>query len=155
MAGKRGRPSVYTQAAADRVCEGLAQGMSLREICRGQGMPTEGAVRGWIIDDREGFASHYARAKEAGLERMAEEILEISDDGSNDWMERQVAEGVREAIVDHEHIARSKLRVDTRRWLLSKLLPKKYGDRIDVNANVNVSHEDALTDLTGETPSRG
>lgn len=58
-------------------------------------------------------------------ERMAEEIQEISDDGSNDWMER---EGI--TVADHEHIQRSKLRVDSRKWLLSKMMPKKYGDRV-------------------------
>lgn len=114
----------YSQEVADRICAGLADGMTLRQVCRQDGMPSEAAVRQWQ-DAHEDFASQYARAREKGYLRMAEELLEIADDGSNDWMER---EGVR--VVDHEHVARSRLRLDTRKWLLSKALPKIYGDKL-------------------------
>lgn len=62
---------------------------------------------------------------------MADEVIDISDDGSNDWMEKFSKEG--EAIgwtINGEHVQRSKLRVDTRKWLLSKCLPKIYGERV-------------------------
>ena len=75
-------------------------------------------------DDPE-FAVRYARAMELRCERMAEEILEIADDSSNDWMER---EGL--IVPDHENVQRSRLRVDSRKWVLSKLMPRKYGDRV-------------------------
>ncbi len=61
--------------------------------------------------------------------RWADEALEIADDGSNDWMKRQGEDGEVHVIYDHEHIQRSRLRVDTRKWLLSKVLPKVYGDK--------------------------
>lgn len=77
----------------------------------------------WLAQHGE-FQEQYARAREAQADYLAEEILDIADDGTNDWMER---EG--NTLVDHEHISRSKLRVDARKWLMSKLLPKKYGDR--------------------------
>jgi len=67
-----------------------------------------------------------------GLDALAEEILEISDDGSNDWMERKRQDGSVETVLNSEHINRSRLRVDSRKWLLSKMAPKKYGDRIEI-----------------------
>lgn len=132
MAAKRGRPTVYTPETAEEVVRRLAEGETLREICRDDHMPTEGAVRGWVVDDREGFASRYAHAREAQAMRWADEIAEIADDGSNDWMERNVGDGETITVADHEHIQRSRLRVDTRKWLLSKVLPKVYGDKVEL-----------------------
>ena len=128
-APKRGRPSVYTQEAADAICELLAEGMTLREICRREEFPIESTVRGWANDDRDGFAAQYARAREIGYTQMEDELLEIVDDGSNDWMDRRRADGTVERVLDQEHIARSRLRADTRKWLLAKALPKRYGER--------------------------
>lgn len=82
------------------------------------------------------------------MERFAEEILEISDDGTNDWMKRKVGDEVID-VVDHEHIQRSKLRVDSRKWLMSKIAPKRYGEKVAVTGadggpiQVNISSEDA------------
>lgn len=84
-------------------------------------------ITDWVRDDPD-FAKMYARAKEAQADRFAEEIVEISDDGSNDWMEREIAAGVVVTVPDHEHINRSKLRVDTRKFLMAKMAPRKYGD---------------------------
>lgn len=61
---------------------------------------------------------------------MADETLEICDDGSNDWLERQGEDEKRTYVLNGEHVQRSRLRVDTRKWLLSKALPKIYGDKI-------------------------
>ncbi len=74
------------------------------------------------------FCDQYARAKQAGCDALFEELLEIADDGSNDWMERELASGAIVSVPDHEHINRSRLRVDARKWALSKLNPKKYGE---------------------------
>ncbi len=81
--------------------------------------------------------------------KWAEEIVDIADDATNDWMERRNEEGGVSAVVaDHEHISRSKLRVDSRKWIASKLLPKVYGDKLKLDADVNVTnHEKALEDL--------
>jgi len=130
---KRGRPSRYTEALAAEICRRLASGESLRSICRDEAFPHESTVRGWVVDDHEGFSTHYTRARDIGLDVMADEILEISDDGSNDWMERLDKDG--EAAgwqLNGEHVQRSRLRVDTRKWVLSKLAPKRYGDRLDM-----------------------
>lgn len=127
---ERGRPSEYTPEIASKLCAELSTGRTLRDVCRDDGMPPESTVRGWVLDDREGFAAQYTRARELGYHSMADETLEISDDGSNDWMERGHGEDDPVEVVNHEAIARSRLRVDTRKWLLSKALPKIYGERV-------------------------
>ena len=84
-----GRPSTYSQEIADEVCRRLAGGESLRAICRDEGIPDELTVRLWALDDREGFATQYARAREVQYLAIADELLEIADDGRNDWMQRR------------------------------------------------------------------
>lgn len=125
-----GRPSIYTKELAEEICERLAAGESLRAICKDEGFPAESTVRGWVLDDKEGFSAQYARARDFYLDNMADEIIEISDDGSNDWMERELESGKIIDVLNHEHVTRSRLRVDTRKWYLSKLAPKRYGDKI-------------------------
>jgi hypothetical protein len=94
-------------------------------------MPAPSTVRLWVLQDQS-LAEQYARARESLYEHWADELLEISDDGSNDYMERLTKNGDTETVVNNEHINRSRLRVDSRKWLLSKLLPKKYGDKASV-----------------------
>jgi hypothetical protein len=120
----RARPT-YSPEIADAICERLASGESLRSVCRDDNMPDERTVRRWAIDDYQGFAPQYARARETQAHAMADELLEIADDATNDWMVRQ---GRTE--LNTEHVQRSRLRSDTRKWLLSKMLPKVYGDKI-------------------------
>jgi hypothetical protein len=64
-----------------------------------------------------------------GFDAIAEEALEIADDGSNDWMERRRKDGSTEEVVNSEHVQRSKLRIETRLKLLAKWSPKRYGDK--------------------------
>jgi hypothetical protein len=94
-------------------------------------MPPESTVRLWALDDREGFAAQYARAREIGYHAMADDLIEIADDGRNDWMDRN-ADGNDGWTANGEHLQRSRLRVDTRKWMLSKALPKVYGDKLDM-----------------------
>ena len=123
------RPSLYGPEIADTICERLSLGQSLREICRDAGMPNKATVLRWLAQD-EGFRQRYAQAREVQADHFADEILEIADDGRNDWMERNGDEGGAGMAANHEHIQRSKLRIDSRKWLMSKVAPKKYGDRI-------------------------
>ena len=69
------------------------------------------------------------RAREVGYLKMADEMLEIADDSTRDYVERQNKDGSTYKAVDHDHIARARLRVDTRKWLLAKALPKIFGDK--------------------------
>ena len=127
---ERGRPSAYTPEVAAEICRRLAEGQTLREICRDETMPSDSTVRAWALDDREGFSAQYAKGRETGYQVMADELIEIADDGSNDWMERKNKDGSTVEVENHEVLNRSSLRVDTRKWLLSKALPKVYGDRM-------------------------
>jgi hypothetical protein len=79
----------------------------------------------------EEFSTEYARARELCYEHWADEIIDVADDGSNDWMERTRRDGSVETVLDREHVSRSELRINARKWLLSKLLPKKFGDRVE------------------------
>ena len=125
------RKPIYGDEIRQKIIDRLRDGESLRAICRDEGMPVESIVRRWAEDDPQGYGAQYAKARDAGLEHMADELLEIADDGTNDWMEKRNSEGdVAAVVADHEHINRSRLRVDTRKWLLSKMAPKRYGDRL-------------------------
>lgn len=143
----RGRPVKHTAAIAESICKLLSAGETLRQVCKRDDMPAESTVRGWALDDQGGFAAQYSRAREIGYHSMADELLDISDDGTNDYMERQTDDGsTGDSILNGEHIQRSRLRVDSRKWLLSKALPKIYGDKIEVeqtNFNVTIEGDDA------------
>ena len=107
---------LYTPEVAETILERLSDGEGLATICRDVGMPTEGAVRYWASTDYAGFAARYAQARVRGLEKMADDIITLADEAKD---------------VDSASAARVK--VDARKWLLSKLLPRQFGDRVDVN----------------------
>lgn len=123
---QRGGQPTYTKEVGDVICGRLAEGESLLEICRTKGMPPSSTVREWVLDDRgPGFAAQYARARELQAEYWADQIVAISDDSAADT----VARGD-EVVVNMENVNRSRLRVDSRKWLLSKLRPGTYGDKL-------------------------
>lgn len=127
---KVGRPEVYTQELADQLCMYLAMGESMRTACAHEGMPAMSTVFTWFRT-QPGFTDQYARAKQEASDAMAEEILDIADDGTNDYM--TITKGDFEYNVeDREVTNRSKLRVDTRKWLMAKMKPKKYGEKVDI-----------------------
>lgn len=125
------RPTIYTIELAHTICERLAKGESLRRICLDEDMPDASTVHAWVLEDKEGFSKQYARARDIQAEVMFDEILDIADDGSNDYM--TITKG-RDSynVEDKEVTNRSRLRVDSRKWYLSKVLPKKYGDKLDL-----------------------
>jgi hypothetical protein len=137
--GEVGRPTLFTPDLAQSVCIALAQGRSLRDVCEDEGMPAESTVRLWAVEDREGFSAQYAKAREIGYHMMADELLEIADNGSNDWMERNAEENDGWQL-NGEHIQRSRLRVDARKWMLSKVLPKVYGEKQQHEVSGEVKH---------------
>lgn len=119
----KGRPTKYTAQIAQYICDEMAKGRSLRDICREEKAPTEGTVRGWVIDDREGFSSQYARARQLQIAALEEDLLEIAD----------VQPGMTESgATDSGYVAHQKLKIDTRKWLMSKIAPKKYGEKLDL-----------------------
>ena len=136
-----GRPSVYTEEIATAILERMYAGESLRSICASDDMPNRSTVLLWSVQDRNGFSAHYARACEARAQYWADELLDIADDGTNDWMERLDDKGGVSYTVNGEALQRSRLRVDTRKWLLSKLVPK-YADKTVVD---NTSSDGTMT----------
>jgi hypothetical protein len=127
-----GRPSEFTDEIADEICLRIAAGESVHRMVLDDHMPDERTIYRWLAKF-ESFRLKYARAREQQMEFYAQEILEISDDGRNDWMERFGQDG--ESLgyqINGEVVQRSRLRVDSRKWLMSKLAPKKYGDKLDV-----------------------
>lgn len=132
---ERGRPSLYSEAVAAEICARLAEGEGLRSVCRGDSMPAPSTVIGWALENREGFSERYAKAKDVATHLMAEELLEIADDTSRDEIPVLDDSGNEVGTkANAEFINRSRLRVDTRKWLLSKLMAKKYGDKLDVTS---------------------
>jgi hypothetical protein len=123
-----GRPSDYTPQLAIAICARLADGESLRSVCRDEAMPDKASVFRWLREHAD-FCDQYARAKEESADTHADEILDIADEGSNDWMQRNDPENPG-WVANGEAIQRSRLRVDTRKWIASKLKPKKYGEKV-------------------------
>lgn len=130
-----GRPSIYSEELANKICTRLASGESLRRICLDEGMPEARTVHYWLVDGKhESFFQQYARARAIQAEQMFDEILDIADDGENDYM--TITKGNETYNVeDREVTNRSRLRVDSRKWYLSKVLPKKYGDKLDLTTD--------------------
>ncbi len=123
LAHAGGRPSTYDAEAALRICASLAEGKPLVRIVEEIGIPIR-TVYDWMAAHPE-FSQAYARAREDQADTLADEIITISDDASNDFMRDEDGN----EIVNHENIQRSKLRVDTRKWVAAKQRPKKYGDK--------------------------
>jgi hypothetical protein len=106
----------------------------LLHICEEKEMPTTSTVYNWLLDDdKREFLDKYRRARDAQAEKMSEEIIDISDDGTNDLM--TITKGNETYNVeDREVTNRSKLRVNARQWYLSKVMPKKFGDKLDLTS---------------------
>jgi hypothetical protein len=134
-----GRPSDYSEDLVDRICAQIAEGMSLRSICLADEMPDKATVFRWLRV-HEVFRDQYARAREAAADALVEEITDIADDGTNDWMELHDKDGTAIGWRENgEALGRSKLRVDARKWLASKLKPKKYGEKLEIGGQLAVT----------------
>ena len=150
-----GRPSDYSKDLADQICSLLSEGKSLRKICEMEGMPAKGSVFRWIAQD-PAFRDQYAKSREMQMEAMAEEILDIADDGTNDFgfKEGDDADGAgAKPVFLSEHFQRSRLRVDTRKWIMSKMAPKKYSDSMRHEGEVTLSISDKLKEARDRAAS--
>jgi len=133
-----GRPTKYNQALGERICERLASGESLARICKDPSMPARSNVFNWLMSESDVYAKfqdRYAKAREIQYQVMADEIMDIADDGKNDYMESEDPQNPGYKI-NGEAMQRSRLRVDTRKWFMSKVLPK-FADK----QKVEVSHK--------------
>lgn len=109
---KMGRPTLFTDELALEICERIANGRSLRSVCLDKDMPHMATVMRWI-DDNSDFCEQYRRACEDRETTHFEEMLTIAD----------------EVLPETAEVARAKLRIDTRKWVLSRMNPKKYSDK--------------------------
>lgn len=119
------RPTDYTPEIGATICERLASGETLNQILKTEGMPDRVTVWRWQ-QANETFRNLYAQSRIEQAHFWADDIVDISDDGTRDYKES----GDKGPVVDMDHISRSRLRVDTRKFLMSKIVPKIYGDRI-------------------------
>jgi len=131
MAG--GRPEKYTEDLALKILEEIATTHhSLKKVCENNNLAVSTLLI-WLRDDK-GFSTLYARAKESQADILAEEIIELAD------KERELIESIETSEGGYrtkkDNIARSRLQVDARKWLASKLKPKKYGERIQQEITV-------------------
>jgi len=141
---KVGRPHTYTKALGDEICAKLSTceyGLS-RLIKENPHWPCRQAIFEWRINVKE-FGDKYAKAKQDQIEAMMDQIIDIADDVSRDTITNQ--EG--KQICNSEWINRSRLRIDTRKWMAAKLAPKIYGERTSQDVTVSMRQEDALTSL--------
>jgi hypothetical protein len=157
-----GRPTDYTLDLADKICERLAAGESMRSVSRDEEMPASATMFRWLREKPE-FKEQYEVAKEECADMYAEEIIEIADDSANDYIDVTDENGATGATrLNSEHVQRSRLRVDSRKWVASKLKPKKYGDKIQQEFTGKVDYSDvseqeidnklqALLDATSST----
>lgn len=127
---KDGRPTIFTQDLADRICAELSDGDSMRTVCKADDMPCKSTVFRWLRTDKD-FCDQYTRAKQESADALTDEMLDIADDATNDWMEKLDKDDQSIGYqLNGDHVQRSRLRIETRKWLASKLKPKKYGDKI-------------------------
>ncbi|KAB8312934.1 ubiquitin carboxyl-hydrolase [Erwinia endophytica] len=119
---KTGRPSDYLPEVADDICSLLADGESLRKVCERPGMPNKTKVFRWLRE-HEDFRDQYAKATSIREDAIFEELVEISDD----------------ATEESAAVAKARLRIDTRKWVLSRMNPKKYGDKLSQDIDVKSS----------------
>lgn len=111
-----GRPTKYSQEMADKICEQIAHGKSLRAVCAEDDMPPMKTIYRWLEANEE-FRHQYARARDKQADYYFEEIVEIADS----------------VEADSAAVAKARLQVDARKWTLSKLAPKKYGEKTELD----------------------
>jgi len=129
------RPKLFTDELGDEIVAELAGGATLKGVCRAEHMPHHGTVALWVVSrdpELKEFQEAYRYARMAGAHIMADEIIEIGDDGTQDMKFKKGRDGEDYEAVDAEHIQRSKLRCDNRKFLVGKYLPDVFGDRVAI-----------------------
>lgn len=127
----------YSTEKAEKICALILEGYTVKDICAMDGMPAMTTFFRWLRVHDE-FAQMYTQAKEEQAEIFVQDMVQIADDGRNDYVEKERKDGSTYIALDNEHVQRSRLRIDTRKWLASKFKAKKYGDRM-----IHAGDEDA------------
>lgn len=133
------RPTKYSQSICNEICEQIAtSSVGLRRLVKSNPkLPAVSTIMKWLFTDKnKEFIEHYARAREAQAEIIADEIIEIADDATNDFMTITKGDLTYEAE-NKEVTNRSRLRIQARQFIASKLAPKKFGDKLDLTASID------------------
>ena len=125
---KMGRPTIFSQQLADTICSRIAEGESLREICKDDDMPERVTIYRWLAADPD-FCNHYTRAREDQADTLADEIIAIADEQPEVIAVLNKNGELIEHKLDGAFLQWQKNRMDARKWTAMKLKPKKYGDR--------------------------
>jgi hypothetical protein len=125
-----GRPSTYSEKTADTICERIASGRSLVDVCKDADIPTTTTVFKWLGKNPD-FADKYARAREAQADVLFDEILAIADTPAVGKKTKITSDGKTEET-EGDMIEHRRLQVEARKWMAGKLRPKKYGDKLDI-----------------------
>lgn len=136
-----GRPSDYTPEIALAICERLVGKESLRKICLDEDMPSTTSVFRWL-EAHESFREQYARAREMQADAFADEMTDIADTPMVGQTKKITEDGVE--ITEEDMLGHRKLQIDTRKWIASKLKPKKYGEKQQVEHSGTVSLEQLI-----------
>ena len=127
-----GAPTTYNTHIAMVICMRIAEGESLREIVKTDGMPDRTVVYDWLLRHPE-FANQYTRAREEQADTLADEIIAIADEQPEVIA---VVDKKTGALIEHKldgaFLQWQKNRIEARKWTAMKLKPKKYGDRMAV-----------------------
>ena len=118
-----GNPVTFSPDVAAAIMLAYSNGISLRAACEPHGVPRTTFLQ-WVEDDRDGIADKFLRAKKIAASTLADDCLEIADDGRNDWTETD-----RGVQLNSEHVRRSELRIGLRKWLAEKYNSEMYGPR--------------------------
>ena len=133
--GTTGRPSIKTKKVTDRIIENIQiYGISVKKACAKENIPA-GSFFKWLLDDKILY-DQYRNAMNIRNEILADEIIDISDYIDND----NVTDENGNVKANKEWIMRSKLRIHARQWTLSKLMPKKYGDKVEIENTGEIKH---------------
>ena len=142
------RPSKRSPQVEDEICRRISEGETLLAICRDEGMPPPRSVYDWIAQDKA-FAARFARAREVGADAIAEQALAIADTPEIGEEVEESESGMK--VRRSDMLGHRKLQVETRLKLLAKWFPKKYGDRQEIDLNVN----SALAERLARAKKRG
>lgn len=151
-AHKEGGKGLYDDKLATEFCERMCKGEAPTQICTDPRMPSYPTIIRWSLSDDpkyEVFRVMYEESRKIMWLYHADQMLDVSDNSKNDYMDRynKFTEET-ERVFDNENVQRSKLRIDTRRWLLSKMLPHIFGDKVDVSVGGRDGKPIALAAIT-------
>lgn len=135
------RPSIYSPELAQEICYRLSMGQSARHICRDDDMPVMSTLMKWLNEpDKEWFSEQYAKARDYQGDYYADEVVDLADE-------------LHEAA-DSNEIARARLRIDSRKWKVARMSPRKWGDKsaLDVTSSDDSFKPTVINLIAAGTP---